>query len=202
MARRGRPGQAWHGEAWQGSAGQGRAGEAGQGTAWQGSAGQGKAGTERKKKMVTRDILQRVYDTHGMITPALVVRDATDPGHPLHDRFEWDDSKAGPRYRELQAAQLIRSVKLALPDEPLVQVRAFVNIQPSGDALDTRGHYQPVDMALRNDLTRQRLLETMERDWLAFRAKYSHMSEYAALIQAETEKANLPTPTAEVAAVA
>ena len=164
---------------------------------------QGKAGTERKKKkMVTRDILQRVYDTHGMITPALVVRDATDPGHPLHDRFEWDDSKAGPRYRELQAAQLIRSVKLALPDEPLVQVRAFVNIQPSGDALDTRGHYQPVDMALRNDLTRQRLLETMERDWLAFRAKYSHMSEYAALIQAETEKANLPTPTAEVAAVA
>lgn len=48
------------------------------------------------------------------LTPANLVKEAEKlpEGHPLHDAFEWEDSKAGPLYREHQARTLIRGVKI------------------------------------------------------------------------------------------
>lgn len=152
-----------------------------------GKARQGRAGNtnERNQTMTTQDILQNIYNTHGTLTPQLIIQDAKNPDHPLHNRFEWNNTKAAQQYRELQAAQLIRTIKITYQDTPQRQVRAFINIQPTGDELDTKGHYQPVDIALRNELTRKRIFETMKRDWLTFKAKYSHMTEYADLLRAE-----------------
>ena len=48
----------------------------------------------------------------GRLTPDEVVRAARPASSPLHDSFEWDDSKAGARWRQEQARILIRSVEI------------------------------------------------------------------------------------------
>ena len=136
--------------------------------------------------MNTHSILQNIYNQHGALTPELLVQEATPDTHPLHTHFEWDDTKAGKRYRELQAAQIIRSVKVTYQETPRKEVRAFVNVKRDPtDELGLRSSYEPVDLALSNELTRRRLFDEMKRDWLTFKAKYSHMTEYADLLRAE-----------------
>lgn len=56
--------------------------------------------------------LTEIETTNGELTPEGLVEAATPPEHPLHDYFEWDDAKAGAKYRIDQARTLIRSVKV------------------------------------------------------------------------------------------
>lgn len=46
----------------------------------------------------------------GRLTPDDVVKAASHPQHPLHAQFEWDDKKAGHKWRVSQARTLIQSV--------------------------------------------------------------------------------------------
>ncbi len=62
------------------------------------------------KKREIREILAGIQDKDGRLTPRMVVDAASDPDHPLHDRFEWDDEVAGLRFREHQARRLIEEV--------------------------------------------------------------------------------------------
>lgn len=50
----------------------------------------------------------------GRLTPDQVVADARKPTSPLHDEFEWDDSKAAQKYRLEQARGLIASVEVQI----------------------------------------------------------------------------------------
>jgi len=57
--------------------------------------------------------LEGIADKHdGALLPEDVVRVAQDPAHLFHDRFEWDDAKAGHAHRIEQARTLIRSVRV------------------------------------------------------------------------------------------
>lgn len=63
----------------------------------------------------------------GVLTPAAVVDAARDESHPLHDRFEWDDSKAAEAHRLNQARVLIRSVRVVVTlNERSVQTIQYV----------------------------------------------------------------------------
>lgn len=46
----------------------------------------------------------------GVLTPAAVVEDASDPDSPLHPVFPWDDAEAAQKHRESLARMLIASV--------------------------------------------------------------------------------------------
>lgn len=60
-----------------------------------------------------RAILDGIARKHGdVLKPEDIVLEATDPMHPLHDRFEWDDAKAAHEHRIEQARALIRSVRV------------------------------------------------------------------------------------------
>jgi hypothetical protein len=52
----------------------------------------------------------RGLERRGLLQPFDVVEAARDPGSPLHDSFEWNDSVAAERYRLEQARRLIRTV--------------------------------------------------------------------------------------------
>ena len=56
------------------------------------------------------DELTRLHDKYGNLKPQVVVDEARDEGSPIHDRFEWDDTKAGEEFRLGQARKLIRVV--------------------------------------------------------------------------------------------
>lgn len=43
-----------------------------------------------------------------LLVPREIVARASDPSHPLHDRFEWDDSVAADAWRTDQARTLIQ----------------------------------------------------------------------------------------------
>lgn len=132
--------------------------------------------------MNLRDSLQSIYDQRGKLTPALVVETAAPADHPLHDRFEWDDSIAGPKYRELQAAELIRSVRVVYdqkPDGEEKHVRAFV--APQAEARPNE--YIPTDVALADEFTRQLVLRQFERAVAALRKRYGHLKEYDQILR-------------------
>lgn len=129
----------------------------------------------------TRDALQAIFEERGRLTPVDVVDVAADPEHPLHERFEWDDETAGRAYRMVQAAALIRSVKIRVEKSPThtVTVRAFVHVpQPGEEEDDERGQYVPQSMvAARPDLQAVVLAE-MERQWRDLRRRWEHQQEF------------------------
>jgi len=69
---------------------------------------------------------------NGVIAPRALWQRARNPKHWLHDRFEWDDGVAAERYRDEQAARLIRIVKIE--PSPAPAVREFHPVKIGGGA--------------------------------------------------------------------
>lgn len=129
------------------------------------------------------DHLNTIRDERGTLTPALIVEVAADPQHPLHHRFEWDDTAAAHKYRLTQAAQLLRVTYRPLPDKP-TDLRAFsVTRQADTGASE----YVPTEEVLADPFARELLLRQMKREWLAYKRRYEHMAEFAAYIRTQIE---------------
>ncbi len=133
-----------------------------------------------------RDALQRVYDEHEQLTPALVVDVARDPSHELHSRFEWDDQVAGEAWRREQAHQLIRSVRVVYREgtdtDAARSVRAFHAVRTD------QGHvYKPVDEVVGDDFTRQLVLNDMRREWQTLHRRYRDFEEFLSMVRADLE---------------
>ena len=67
-----------------------------------------------ERTAIIADSLSRIYRKHRGLEPEVVVQVASDPDHPLHCNFEWDDSVAGHAWRIEQARRLIRSVEVEI----------------------------------------------------------------------------------------
>lgn len=101
----------------------------------------------------------------GVLRPEEVVAFAADPKTALHQRFEWDDAKAGHEHRLWQARHLIRAVVQILPNQrnELVQVRAYVNLPAErgyravADVLDDQAAFEAALAGLRADVARLRV---------------------------------------------
>lgn len=136
-----------------------------------------------------RTILEGMHQQYGRVTPTIVVDEARPENHPLHDRFEWNDTIAGEKYRLVQAQQMIRSVKVIREDDHgnRQSVRRFVNVSRStvDNEDDTTGTYIPIEVALTNPATRDALLEDFKRDWKLFRERYEHLAEFAEIIASD-----------------
>jgi hypothetical protein len=96
---------------------------------------------------VTAAELERIRQAHdGKLTASAVLSAAEAEDNPIHDRFEWDDSKAGHEYRLMQARQLIRLQRVTTEDgadEP-----TYVHIRTV--EADTReGYYRPIEQVAR-----------------------------------------------------
>jgi hypothetical protein len=132
-----------------------------------------------------RDALTDIYRRHEALTPAIVVEEARPTGAPLHDRFEWDDSVAGEKYRQQQAADLIRSVKITMgrDEEGPKTIREWVSVTRP----DRPRSYEPLAEVVENDLSLRLVLQEMERDIAALRRKYGHLKEYVDLMRREAQ---------------
>lgn len=67
-------------------------------------------------------------DRNGELTPELVLEDAEREESPLHNCFDWDNDKAGSKWRLHQARQLIGSIVVEVVIKETENIRAFVNI--------------------------------------------------------------------------
>lgn len=136
--------------------------------------------------MSLRDHLQRIYDAHQALTPEIVLSEARDPEHPLHNRFEWDDTEAAEKWRRHQAHELITSVRVtytAADGEPR-EVRAFHAVRTE------RGHvYEPAERVVQDELMTRVLMADMEREWRTLKRRYDHFAEFRAMVRRDLDEA-------------
>lgn len=147
--------------------------------------------------------LQAIYDERQQLTPDIVVEVASDPEHPLHDRFEWDDEVAGDAYRRVQASRLIRSVKIRYLDrEGAPQAaRAFVSVRTlpkpdedldldddDEDAAPAGSYrYLPLEVVTQDEAMTRQLMQQARRDWAAYKKRYKSLLAFWEMIRAELE---------------
>ena len=86
-----------------------------------------------------RSWLRKLEDKDGRLTPEAVVEAARSEDDPMHSYFEWDDAKAGEKYRVDQARTLIRSVRVEVEvGERVVKTVAYVRDPSVSD--DAQGY--------------------------------------------------------------
>ncbi len=117
----------------------------------------------------------------GLLSPAAVVADATPDDSPLHDRFEWDDSKAGHEYRLEQARHIIRAVVAVVSggNGSEITTRAFVSLST---AHGTDAPYIAIDKALGSRSLMTVLMQDARRDAETFARKYAIVRKLAPVI--------------------
>jgi len=106
--------------------------------------------------------------------PVDVVEAARPVDSPLHDAFEWEDSRAAELYRRQQAAYVLRSIDVVVEDRP---VRAFVVVQVTPDA-PTR-EYLSINVVRRNGEFMAQVVAAARRDLRAWQRKYAEYVKLA-----------------------
>ena len=146
---------------------------------------------------VVGEELLRIELMEGELTPALVIRHATDGG-PLTEFFEWSDHKAAESWRLHQARMLLGSVEIRKVDEPEKTTRLFVNIVQAtvGDdgEEDSRRSYVNTQRALTDPDMRDIVLQRAFHDLEAIKRKYSNLHELAAVWEALEGVKDYSTP--------
>lgn len=135
-----------------------------------------------------RGELEAVRARFGALTPTAVLEAATPEDHPLHSRFEWNDSVAGHHYRIIQARDLIRSVKVTYTSPTTNEVtsaRAYVSV--FREEVDEPA-YVPSEEVARDPFLRRLTLQAAEREWRALYAKYAHLSEFMEMVATDLKK--------------
>lgn len=116
-----------------------------------------------------------IYEGHGTVTPELVVVAAEPEESPIHAEFDWNDSTAGPKYRLVQAGELIRSCKTTITTTAGTEreIRQFVSVRAPSEP----SNYEPIT-AVENPLTRRLILSQMQREIDALVRRYSYLEEF------------------------
>ena len=118
---------------------------------------------------------------NGTLKPMDVVEEARDVNNPLHDYFEWDNSKAGERYRVEQARYLIRHITVEIKyDHKVKDQRAFfsVNETPDGDCDGNKNKtYITIERVLSEPNLRKQMLLQALTELEYWRDKYREYRE-------------------------
>ncbi len=113
--------------------------------------------------------LMRIYTEKGSIAPGDVVNESRAEAAPLHPCFEWNDPIAAEKYREHQAACLIRciSVQHQSGGGACIPLRAFVTIG---------NDYEPLSVVVSIPQKMDVLLQMALKELQAFQNKYATLS--------------------------
>jgi hypothetical protein len=148
--------------------------------------------------MSIRAELERIKQQNaGNLQPEDIVRVASDPEHPLHGNFNWDDAEAAHGFRLIQAAGLIRRVKITMEsgegiETKTVRIRAFHSLPEDRTA---GGGYRSIEDIRSDDKMLASLMHQAMRDLAAFRQRYAGLSELDGLMDA-IDDIVMPSPMA------
>jgi hypothetical protein len=132
-----------------------------------------------------RKELTAIASRKGGLTPQSVLSAAKNPRSTLHNYFTWDDTEAARKWREAQAYDLIRRVKVTIetPENKQIIVRAFWPVkQVDHDGTVNMGHrgsYLPIDDVAKDDDAMAQILAVAKSELRAFRTKYSQLERIA-----------------------
>lgn len=121
------------------------------------------------------------------LTPKTLLEVAKNPRSTLHGYFEWDDTEGARKFRELQAYELIRRVKVTIetPDAKEITVRAFwpvKKVESDGTINAGRpGSYLPIADALQDERALAQIIASAKSELRAFSFKYRQLERVAEL---------------------
>ena len=135
-----------------------------------------------KKKEEIRNELEKIRKVHrGILKPIDVVKTAINPKNILHNKFQWDDSKAGHAYRLWQARQLIETV-VEIIDSDLPPIDAYVSLIKDRKKPD--GGYRSIITVMKNVNLRKELLAQALFEFKRLEAKYKQLIELVPIFEA------------------
>ena len=109
---------------------------------------------------------------YGVCHPERLVEDARPSTSPLHDMFEWDNTRAAERYRVEQARGILQSIRVILePDAK--PVPAFVHVR----LLESGNGYVGVARAMSDQDMRAQVLGDALRQLDALQHRYDTLAE-------------------------
>lgn len=130
--------------------------------------------------LVSQELEQIAEENNGLLRPADVVKFAEDPKTILHSQFEWDNTKAGTKYRLWQARKVIRlSITVTKEDEQ--SFNTFVSLK---DDRHSEGGYRLTVDVLSNKDRRKQLLAQCRKDIKILQDKYSVLKELSKAFEA------------------
>ena len=121
----------------------------------------------------------------GILTAAAIVEAAADPEHALHGRFEWNDEKAGHKYRVQQARQLVRVVRMTYVDKRghPDDIRVFHSVPVPGSV--TGRAYVPLDEIQASPLMSAQVRRQMNIEWRALKRRYEQFGDFIIMVRRE-----------------
>jgi hypothetical protein len=134
-----------------------------------------------------RKELTAIASRNGGLTPKTLLDVAKSPESQLHQYFTWDDTEAARKYREAQAYELIRRVKVTIEthDAKEITVRAFwpvKQVERDGTINAGRpGSYLPLADAMRDEGALAQIIAAAKSELRAFSVKYSQLNRVAEL---------------------
>lgn len=125
--------------------------------------------------------LNRIYQENGRLEPAKIVDESRSETAPLHSCFEWDNNKAAEKYREVQAANIVRAIVTVVDkdDGTTDTARAFVTVETK--------NYEPLEVVCSCATKREILLQKALGDLDSFRKKYDTLKEIKPVLDAIDE---------------
>lgn len=117
---------------------------------------------------------------HRDVKPQDIVKDAANPQSPYHKFFEWDDTKAGPKFRLQQARQLLQNLRVIYHDTEgnSVSVRKYIRCQLSTPAdHELKSGYVPRGKVLRTANLREQVVVMARQVLESFKTRFRQFSE-------------------------
>lgn len=114
----------------------------------------------------------------GELNAANLVKVSKPKSAPLHEDFEWDDTKAADNWRKQQGRCMINSL-IMVPEETDCDstrgpVRAFFKVEP----LSRGGQYESTQVLIRTQNGRDALRDQAEKELISYRQKYRTILEW------------------------
>ena len=134
---------------------------------------------------IAGETIEALEKIHGEVTAKLLLDSSRDEKAPLHKCFNWNDTEAAEKYREIQAKKLINFIVIEVPkadSEENQTVRAFVNVAPQ--PVKRHGQFMSTVVAMADETLRDRILKTALMELKAFQKKYSSFQELSEVFSA------------------
>ena len=129
-------------------------------------------------------VFAEIYEREGVLDPETIHDEVAEPEHPLHGRYEWDDTIAGRQFRINQIRNDIRSitVRFVSSDDEEAKIRKYTASRYVHHPTVTSG-YLMTDQIVADPLSSKILLRQLKRELAAIHRRYSNLEEYTTLVQ-------------------
>lgn len=128
--------------------------------------------SHRVDPQVVGDTIAEIEQREGSCHPGSLVREATPETHPCHELFEWDNDKAGHKYRVDQARRVIRSIRIMR--FPVAQTPAFISVRLPEEGATS---YVSAERVVNNRSYREFALNDALKQLVGLRNRYSYLHE-------------------------